>query len=466
MAQAVLAQGRVSSSDWIATHLGGLLLRLGKQRVSGFIDLTIAEKRSRIFLVDGTPTFAEAGADVERWARQLLDVGRIDQPTISEIVAELRASAPPSMLIGFGERLVMRGVVPPDELGSTIEERVKSRLMMCLRARDVDWILYSDDTKHRLPRVALPIERLLVESLEGRAELDVLDVLLRSERDRFPVLREDGSALVSTIGVTPTRLRALRLLDGSRAFAAWLEESPLGRDGSLALLASLVISGRASFSSERRAPRTTDHGSAMPGRMDPVISSLEGTRPRKISEVTTATDPRVPRVTLSEASYANSPSAPPSAPRAVDQLRALLARPGSPSSAGMVAAAPAPPREDPFERGKALWKNGKLGAAKLELARAREMAPQDPERQLYALHVEALVDPPNTERDETIRRLAATIVKEQPQHFLGCVALARIAYAQGDDERARRFYRQASTIDPHDIEVQRHLRLLESRSKK
>ena len=174
------------------------------------------------------------------------------------------------------------------------------------------------------------------------------------------------------------------------------------------------------------------------------------------------------------------------APAAVDRLRAMVPqqRPAQPAGVAQQlraevekrAAGARPPvaetrhrltAEQSFELGRRLYRQGKIPAARVELARAAAELPDSVEYRLWASFLEYL-----STDDADLRKAIATelsdlliaALKQDRRMAFAHYVQGRLAYAAGDSEVALKAFRLASTLDPDDVDAKRFLRLLQARS--
>jgi tetratricopeptide (TPR) repeat protein len=122
-----------------------------------------------------------------------------------------------------------------------------------------------------------------------------------------------------------------------------------------------------------------------------------------------------------------------------------------------------------FERGKAHLSAGRLHPASMELGRAFELEPDNATYKLYARFVRYLEASAADERaalGKEVASLAMHRVREVETDAFAYYVIGRVAFDQGEDDRARKAFKAAERNDPKDVETLRYQRLLIARQKK
>jgi tetratricopeptide (TPR) repeat protein len=302
----------------------------------------------------------------------------------------------------------------------------------------------------------------------------------------YPRLEGDSKENTTLFGMTPARFRTLRLLDGAHALTEILSQSPMGATEAAALVAALTIFERIWWNATPSPKAPT--GAVAAQRPQPPARPLTMERPPTAIEELRALEhaPRGP--TPSPASHrapsqirmpTPSPSSTPGhvpSPALVQEL--LRRHPGArpPSSQGAPAQGGGAPHSHPetltpqghFERGKAHLGAGRLHPAVLELGRAFELEPDNASYKLHARFARYLAASADERAAlaKEVGALAAQRTREVETDAFAFHVIGRIAFDQGDDERARRAFRAAERNDPKDVETLRYQRLLVARQKK
>lgn len=258
--------------------------------------------------------------------------------------------------------------------------------------------------------------------------------------------------MTSSLGLTPSRLRAMRACDGTRTLDTLLASGIVPRNEMVALIVALLFGGRVELLPEPR-PR------ARPSSIPPSVAPAR---------------PRAPTPTPAAAARRPTTSGIPApTPGPIDraataaQLRAELERRGH--HGPRPESRPTAPPEQALAAGRRLLHEGRIVPARGELATAVAGLPGSVEARMLASFADYLGEHDATARaviaseaqSHAIERLRADKQDGFAHHVLG-----RLAYDRGDDEAALKAYRAAVALDPKDLEAERMHRVLAARAKK
>lgn len=475
-----VASGRIDPERPIQTHLGRVVLTIARGKRTGAVKLTFADasEQMQLVFVDGQIVYAEAESDAARVLELLVERGVLERDRARAIERRAVEERGWSGIERATELAVTEAAVRPDEAVAVVSEVVRARVATAFRTLEGEW-RYADDARASgVPRYPVPFERTLLEALEHPECAPKMAAALARYAQYYPRFEGDRTAMTTLFGMTPARFRTLRLLDGSHTLADVLAASPLGREGASGLVAGLTILEQIGWSATPR-PRDPAGGEtalASPRavtieRAPTSLSALRAPEPASSAVPTSASRP----VTHARAPTPTPPSsgAKPLSPAEVAQLLKLGPKTAGASTAVSSRVAPHQPTEslspqEFFERGRRHLAEGRLAPAHSDFQRALAGAPEASDIRLHAAYTSFLQASDPAERKRLgveLVRLAAAHLREHEGDPLAYRAVGRVAFEQGDDERALKAFRAALRADPGDVDSQRYLRVLEARAR-
>ncbi len=492
-ASAGAIEGRIDPARPIQTHLARALFPLLKGKRTGALQLAIAGERTQLVIADGQLVFAESETDAGAFLEALARAGAIEASRAADILMAVLEARGWSGLVKASELTVTEGRVPPNVALQAISETVRARVLSSLVALEGEWAYRDDPRAGSVPRYPVQFEKTVLEALAHPACAPHFAQALERYARHYPRLEGDKQESSTLFGMTPARLRTLRLLDGAHALTEVLAQSPMGAMEAASLIAGLTMFERIWWNP---TPSPKAPTGAVPAQraVAPRPVTMERA-PAAIEELRALGRPvtQVPQAGARPPSEIRMPTPSPHAPRGdkahskpnainaalVSELlrRGGAARPAS--QQGLAAErAPSAPKPPPsqgetlsprghFDRGKTHLVAGRFAAASQDFARAHELEPDDASYRLharFAQYVQGTGD--RAVLDKELVQLATARVREVEHDAFAFHVLGRLAFDQGDDERARKALKQAERLAPNDVETVRYLRILAGRMKK
>jgi tetratricopeptide (TPR) repeat protein len=490
-----VVRGRLDPERPIQSHLARALLLLVRAKRTGALQLSVTgpkPTRTQLVIVDGHIVFAEADLDAAHLLERLVEEGALAAAQATRIERELLADRGWSGVVRAAELAVTQAHVAPHIAQQAISEVIRARVSSALRVLDGEWAYRDDPRAASVPRYAVPFERTVIEALAHADVAPAFEAALARYARHYPRREGDSNENTTLFGVTPSRLRTLRLLDGAHALSEVLAQSPMGAKDAAAFIAALTIFERIWWDATPTPKAPTGTIPAQPPRAPARPLTVERA-PTAIEELralehaprgptpppSTHRGPshiRMPTPSPGEACPASAPNVVPSSARIQELLRRQPgARPPSSQVVGAQSTA-APPLQHEmltpqghFERGKAHLSAGRLHPASMELGRAFELEPDNATYKLYARFVRYLEASAADERaalGKEVASLAMHRVREVETDAFAYYVIGRVAFDQGEDDRARKAFKAAERNDPKDVETLRYQRLLIARQKK
>ncbi len=407
-----------------ALDFAGALLELANARETGVLEVSSEALRTRIFLRDGAVVSAEGGSLRETLGRMLLRHGALSEAEYTRVIERMTEKVIANEHQRMGEVLVELGLLSSEEVQQALRTQVLEKLTACFALPRPSWSFSElDALPDGLEPYALPPMAMLVrEGLREHARPEVLAGWLAPYAPQRPRLEWAAAAVREQLGLDGEALRLVERIDGSRSLGALAREAPDAQ----ALLATLLLLGALGFAS------------AAPGE-----GAGAAARPPE-------------RRAAARVSFA----------------REVVGRRKAPAATGAAPAAAAPAdrgqarleAEQCFRRGRELLDAEKpLEAVKL-LRRAVELEPGELEYALaeaWASYLEARhgVRVARARALTSARRLLEADPKATKAHTI----LGRLAFDEGERERATREFELALLRDPEDAEAKQGLK--QSRTK-
>jgi tetratricopeptide (TPR) repeat protein len=456
-------QGQIDPARPIQSHPARVLLALARAKRTGTLQLTASAAHpvvTRLVLVEGQIVFAESEEDSKRLIERLIAQGAQVSPDALELELELEGRVGWGRLVRANELAVIHGAVPPFTAQTTLAEVIRDRASSSFRMVEGAWTFADDPSVAAVPRYPVPFERLVIDALEHPDVAPVFERALARYARHYPRLEGDSQQNTTLFGMTPKRFRTLRLLDGTQTFGEVLEKSPMGPTAASALVGALTIFERIWWNAE------------------PTIKAPSGQTPRVAAEPSGSHRVAAPMPLAPEPSGSHRASVAPtqaaSEPRSAagnPLLAELLRRnPGAPTG-GAPASVPSeePSPQARFALGKADLAAGRLRRAVVELGRALEAEPGNLSYLLherFARYLEAATPEDRSALAKEAVAAAGRRLREADNDAFAHHVLGRVAFDQGDDERALRAFKSAERLNPKDVETIRYQRLLLARQKK
>lgn len=235
-------RGRIEPGALVQTHLSRALLPVVRARGTGALRVRGGprELRTQIVLAEGQIIFAEAEPDGSQLLQRLLELGQLSGPAAMRLERRLLDERSWSALVTGGELAVAEGAAP-DVVQRSIADTVHARVVEALRLEDGEWLYAADPRAAGVPHYRVPFERALFEALGHPETAPRMHHVLGPYARHYPRLEGDSTQNTTLFGVTPARLRTLRLLDGTRPFEAVLGSSPMGPQDAAAMVAGLTM---------------------------------------------------------------------------------------------------------------------------------------------------------------------------------------------------------------------------------
>ena len=412
----------------LETHLALVLRAAEAQEASGVLEVVAGAHRTGIVLHEGVPVFADAGTVGETLGRVLLRSGRIDSDEYAAILRRMTEALVDDETMRFGEVAVELGILDPLEVSEALRKQVREKIVGCLQLERADWTFRADpDAAARVARYPAPVSAVLSDAILAPGESRAWFDRMQRYTHLYPQLRIDSRG--SMPGLTPARLRFLRMLDGTRSAGMVILAASTQLEDAPGLLAMLTLLGRVEL---RDAPLVR----TIPPAPEPPAPARE-----------------TPARTTDAADLAA-------------KLRADLGR-------GRAAPAPQEHRtrlsaEDSFEKGRRCLTQGRLAAALPLLQAAAEAMPGAREYALYHRFTQYLSTEEVQLRKALLVELEALVLEvlgEDRRCAFAHYVQGRLAAVEGDDASALRCFRIAAQLDPHDVEAQRWYRVISSRAR-
>ncbi|MFN7702756.1 MAG: tetratricopeptide repeat protein [Deltaproteobacteria bacterium] len=484
-------QGQIDPARPIQSHPARVLLALARAKRTGTLQLTASAAHpvvTRLVLVEGQIVFAESEEDSKRLIERLIAEGAQVSPDALELELELEGRVGWSRLVRANELAVVHGAVPPFTAQTTLAEVIRDRASSSFRMVEGAWTFADDPSVAAVPRYPVPFERLVIDALEHPDVAPVFERALARYARHYPRLEGDSQQNTTLFGMTPKRFRTVRLLDGTQTFGEVLEKSPMGPTAASALVGALTIFERIWWNAEPtiKAPSGQTPAQAASARsvaVEPASPSrppaAEPSRSYRVaaepsgSHRVAAPMPLAPepsgshRASVAPTQAASEPRSAAGNPLLAELLRRNPGAPtgGAPASAPSEALSP----QARFERGKSDLAAGRLRRAVVELGHALAAEPGNTSYALYehfARYLEATTAEDRSALAKESVAAAGRRLREVDNDAFAHHVLGRVAFVQGDLERALRAFKSAERLNPKDVETIRYQRLLLARQKK
>ncbi len=482
---AAAIEGRIDPERPIQTHLARALLPLVRGRRTGALQLIVTEPRTvrtQIVVVDGQIAFAESEVDASRLLERLVDLGALGTPQAIRIEARLIEERGWSGIVKASELAVSEAEVRPDLALTAISEVVAARVAWCLRQTAGTWVYRDDPRAAAVPRYPVPFEKTVLEALAHPECAPLFEAALERYARHYPRLEGQSNENTTLFGMTPSRFRTLRLLDGAHALTEILATSPMGKTEAASLIAGLTMFERIWWNATPapRAPTGTVPAQAPAAPPRPLTMERAPSAIQELRALEQAPQPvAVPGARPLTMVRGPTPAPPASSPKIAPTpavISELLRRGGRPATQPDSAPQAAPSSQldtlsafGHFDRGKTHLAAGRLAPAGLDFGRALELEPGNQEyllRARFVSYLQTSAGPGRRMIEKETHDLALARIKEKPDDSFPYHVIGRLAFDQGQDERARKAFRMAERNDPKDVETLRYLRLLSSRAKK
>jgi tetratricopeptide (TPR) repeat protein len=460
-----------------------------RSKRTGALQLTsggLRPMRTQLVIADGHLVFAESEADTGRVLRKLVERGLLTANEAQRLERRVLEVGGWSGMVKATELAVAEAHVAPNAALEAISEVVRERVAAALRVPDGEWVYRDDPRAASVPRYAVPFEKTVLEAFAHPDCCASFEVALERYHQHYPRLEGDSHENTTLFGLTPARFRTMRLLDGAHTLAEVLTQSPMGPSEAAALVAGLTVFERIWWNASPEPRRASGAMAAAPSpraltieRPPPAIEALRALeRPAPTSASPGERAPQRAPSQIRMPTPAPSEGRPASAPVAVNAaLVNELLRRGGGRAVAPTTAHPHPPHAPQdtlsarghFDRGRTHLRAGRIGPAHTDFARALELEPNDRDFLVHLRFTDYLQAADAAARgalEKELTQLATTRTREAESDPFAYHVLGRLAFDQGDDERARRAFKHAERLAPNDVETLRYLRLLAARHKK
>jgi len=216
-----------------------LLANLYRNRRTGVLKVNSGIEL-RIYLLNGTPVFAEGGSVQTAFGRMLLISGRIteaDYEKAIDIATERKQR--------LGEVLIGMGLISPHELNSFLELQVKEKIISGLNCTQGTYSFKSGgDFTDSIVTYQINLPQLLYEGIKRYMDVaPIEEVFFQKEKNPTIELTSDLKGQVNSIGFGPRELRFIQLLKDKDGINDTVRASRLPRDETLKLLYFLYLFG-------------------------------------------------------------------------------------------------------------------------------------------------------------------------------------------------------------------------------
>jgi hypothetical protein len=402
------------------------LLGLEREKKTGALDFRAEGVLTRIFVDRGIPVFAEAGVLGETLGHVLVREQIITDKQFAAVVRKMTDAIVDNENVRFGEVVVELGILTQQDLANALATQIEKKIIGCIPRGVGDWSFDASRDVKEVVQHAAPVRALLVDAARLLPEQRV-ETLLKLDTDTFPCTSQSFAKIADDYGLMDREVVALGQFDGTRTTKSLVDSGSPDTEWD-ALLCALVMGGSIELLPQKGAKKP-------PSATTPVTVSGRH-RAVRLKRVPTETVKVVDKV---------SPARRVSLPPARNDREATLFS------------------EDEFQSGKRLFAQGMVAQAHVQLLLAVERSPLVPLYRLYEEFVGSRVKGSFKDVAAT-KKIAIQMVKEDAECAFAYHVLGYIALQEGDNEAAKRFFKQAFRLDPELLDAGRQARLLEKRS--
>jgi tetratricopeptide (TPR) repeat protein len=439
------------------------MLSLRTERRTGVLRVDADGVRTFVYVMKGTPVFAEEGTLGETLGRLLVRQRVLTQEQYVQVIERMTLGVAKNEQARFGEVAVELGFLTAEQVRRALADQVRWKVIRAFQREEPEWTF--TDSEGELESVGhffLPIESLVLDAARWFSDEQKQELVLAREMARFPSVRGDPTLLAERFEMTMEEMRFVAGLDGTRTLADVLDAPAPGGAGKgvdvAALLTALVLVGAVELATVKKDPRIRQIRSLLPGAisrasplaLDALSQPSRGPYPTTPPRAAATARERATKVVL-RLKAAREESRKPHEPPA-------LRVPTSEREARLLA-------EQAFQKGKAHLRANQLAAAAPELRRAFDLDPKAIEYELYARWATSRLREAGIEPRELdlLRGLARKAITVDPNLAFPYYVLGHVALIEGADVVARRCFQQALKIDPDAIDAERHIRILARR---
>lgn len=216
-----------------------LLANLYRNRRTGVLKISSGIEL-KIYMLNGTPVFAEGGSVQTAFGRMLILSGRIteaDYEKAIEIATEKKQR--------LGEVLVRMGLISPHELNSFLELQVKEKIISGLNCTQGTYSFKpGDDFTDSIVAYQINLPHLLYEGIKRYMDAArIEEIFFQKEENPTVELISDLNGEINSIGFGPRELRFIQLLKDKEGVGDIVRGSRLPREETLKLLYLLYLLG-------------------------------------------------------------------------------------------------------------------------------------------------------------------------------------------------------------------------------
>jgi tetratricopeptide (TPR) repeat protein len=381
---------------------------LSRRTATGVLEVSCDDRRARLSFSRGRLVFAEHKSLGSTLGAYLVTRGYLTRAQYQRVAEHVRQVSDKSAMLVFVENAVTMGLLEVEQANSIVAGQVERNFVELFAWERFDFSFLADDESvEKGPRFACDLEALVMQGIRARFDTEAIKPLLESRMTFYPKTVASAADLVRTFRLQPAELRVARALNGEKTTAQIFEVPGLDPKAAAHVLLVLKLAQQVEWATG-------------PGE--------EGT--------------------LADSSPTNS--VPLAAIRLQSQQRLTppsvrLTLPQPPSAAEIDAASA-------FRRGVAHYKQGDLGGARAELAKAVAIV-DHPEYQLYAAWVDHELE--GSPRDPTsfakLAEAARRALERDPTLAFGYFVVAHLHLMQNDALNAELAFRRAAKLDPTDV---------------
>ncbi|NOY93500.1 MAG: hypothetical protein GXP55_20135 [Deltaproteobacteria bacterium] len=477
------------------------LVRLRREARSGSLTVDAGGVRTWVHLERGVPVFAEGGARRDDLGSVLRDEGLIDDLAFRAIVQRVTEGFVDNEAARFGEIAVSLGYVSEAQVNAALSAQLERKLLECMSHRAVE-SEFRDEEELDVTLSTYPcnIETLTLSAVGTVFDPPRVQTILSPYLLGYLRLEAPAKTVSERLGLDAEGARLLRAIDGARPTVEVMGATGMEPARATHLVTALLLLDLASAPPEpsRARMQREDTGRVeLPHARDGVsVAAPASEHPQPAKRPRPSPEALRQRARLVAARLArHKPQrtvAPPVAPSPArhdtqDKRAAARARAAAiaerferqhglvPSAArhttqpAMAAAIPDWQRD--LEHGLELATQGAYVKAQALLAEVEAASAGDARARVsfarrFAEH-QTLDD---TRGQEVIGRglmkEAKKLLRQDKHWAFAHFVLAKLRLADGDEEGAARSFKNAATLEPQNIHVQRYHRILQRRMKK
>ncbi|MEB2312825.1 MAG: hypothetical protein OZ921_16500 [Sorangiineae bacterium] len=448
------------------------LLTVHRYGGTGVLTVRAEQVTTYVYLLKGTPVFAEEGTLGETLGRLLVRRGALSEEQYLEILARMTDSLFSNEQLRFGEVASLLGYLTLEQINEALAMQVREKIVHCMQWEDAECEYVPNVAAlSEVARYPCRVDAVVLEGLRRYYDRARVAGAWSGDQSLRPALGDAPTVLAARYEASPEERAVLERLDGRSTLA---ELAELGLVAERLLTALIVTGGVTLHATEEEARRACSGagrvrvpaGVLARARQEPPAAESApevepGQKPvpasRQVPPATRVGEPRIveapPSPQLPDRAARPPLNLPrrarPSVPPPLDEQRDRLRA------------------EQSFQSGKRNLRAGVLGTAAEELAKAAELHPSAIEYQLYATWARfRLARDPSAAQElrEQLARLALACVRQDQNLAFAHYVFARVRLLEGDERSALKSFRIAHKLDPNDVDALRHVRLLTRRA--